>query len=47
MSEFSKLLNNYVKEKGFSSQDLVKMVEKHVKENNIKLNCGINREMAQ
>ena len=45
MSEFSELLNNHVKEKGFSSQDLVKMVEKHAKENNIKLNCGINREM--
>ncbi len=45
MSEFSELLNKYVKEKGFSSQDLANMVKKHAKENNIKLNCGSNREM--
>ncbi len=49
MSEFYELLNNYVKEKGFSDQDLANMVEKHAKKNNIELNCGknsgINREM--
>jgi hypothetical protein len=49
MSEFADLLNNYVKEKGFSDQDLANMVEKYAKENNIELNCGknsgINREM--
>lgn len=45
MSEFSDLLDHYVKEKGLSDQDLANMVEEHAKENNIKLNCGINRPM--
>ena len=45
MSDFSELLNKYVKEKGLPNQDLVKMVKKYALEKNIKLNCYVNRVM--